>query len=133
MKIDKKGKETGMRTQINKIETVEITQDLTNKFNKLYHAFFERSKITYTAEDLNDEYKFKELCVDMIKGTCGGGFIRRQKITVSKNVRKTEYTFNNSLIELTKRIMNSNSSVKAQKRQQELLAQFAENEEVVEI
>ena len=69
----------------------------------------------------------------MIKGTCGGGFIRRQKITVSKNVRKTEYTFNNSLIELTKRIMNSNSSVKAQKRQQELLAQFAENEEVVEI
>ena len=92
IKIDKKGKETGKRTTINKIDNVEITEELANKFNKLYHAFFERSKITYTAEDLNDEHKYKELCVNMIKETCGGGFIRKQRITVAKNERKMEYT-----------------------------------------
>ncbi len=133
-KTDKKGKQTGaVRTQINKVGNIEITEELATKFTDLYYAFYEKSKKKFTPEDLNDEFKFKEYCVDMIKATCGGGFIRKQKITIATNVRKTEYTFNNSLIELTKRIMNSNSSVKAQKRQQELLAQYAENEEVVEI
>ena len=51
-------------------------------------------------------------------------FIRKQRITVAKNERKMEYTFNNSLIELTQRIVNANSSVKAQIRQKELQAKY---------
>lgn len=128
-KTDKKGKVIGFKNTIQQVEVKEITQDMTNKFTQLYYAFMGRSKKNFTPEQLNDTFKFKELCVDMIKATCGGGFIRRQKVTVSKNVRKMEYTFNQSLIDLTLKIINSNSSVKAQKKQLELQAKFAEMED----
>ena len=113
IKINNKGKESGKRLQINKVDNVEITQELANKFNKLYRAFFERSTKTFTTEELNDEYKFKELSIGMIKATCGGGFIKSQVVHIGVGIpKKREYTFNNSLIELTKRIMNCNSTVK---------------------
>ena len=113
IKINKKGKESGKRLQINKVDDVEITQELANKFNKLYRAFFVRSNEIHTIEVLNDEWKYKGLCVKMIKETCGRGFIKSQKVHIGVGIpKKIEYTFNNSLIELTKRIMNCNSTVK---------------------
>ena len=125
IKINNKGKAFGTRLTICQTTKVDISDELAQKFTKLYYSFYERSKKVFTADMLNEPHKFKQYSVEMIKKTCGNGFVRSQKVHVGVGLPKQmEYTFNESLIKLTDRIMNCNSMVKKEVENKRIQAEI---------